>query len=149
MKRRCFLKSLVVAASAGMLNARAASPAIDVYKTATCGCCIEWVEHLQANGFKVNVNNVPDTGPYREKYGIPQALGSCHTATVQGYTLEGHVPAREIKRLLKERPKAAGLAVPGMPIGSPGMEVEGRTADSYDVLLVNASGKHAVYQRYK
>ena len=149
MKRRLFLKTLVATASAGMLNARAEAQVIDVYKTESCGCCIAWVEHLQANGFKVNVKNVPDTGPYRKKYGIPQELGSCHTGTVQGYAIEGHVPAREIKRLLKERPKAIGLAVPGMPTGSPGMEVEGRPADKYEVMLVTADGKHSVYQRYQ
>ncbi len=149
MKRREFLKGLLAAASTTVLPAaHAALPVIDVYKTESCGCCIQWVEHLQANGFKVNVNNVPDTAPYREKYGIPQKLGSCHTGVVQGYALEGHVPAKEIKRLLKERPKATGLAVPGMPIGSPGMEVEGRPADKYDVILVNANGKHTVYQQY-
>ncbi|WP_334187018.1 DUF411 domain-containing protein [Noviherbaspirillum sp.] len=150
MKRRDFIKGLLAAASTTVLPAaHAASPVIDVYKTETCGCCIQWVEHLEANGFKVNVNNVPDTAPYRQKYGIPQKLGSCHTGVVQGYAIEGHVPAREIKRLLKERPKATGLAVPGMPIGSPGMEVEGRPADKYDVVLVQANGKHSVYQQYQ
>jgi hypothetical protein len=150
MKRRNFLKGLLAATSTMILPAaHAALPVIDVYKTESCGCCIQWVEHLQANGFKVNVNNVPDTAPYRKKYGIPQKLGSCHTGVVQGYAIEGHVPAKEIKRLLQERPKATGLAVPGMPIGSPGMEVEGRPADKYDVLLVQASGKHSVFQQYQ
>jgi|SRR6478672_6469465 len=149
MKRRIFLQGVLAAIAAPSLQAQGATPAIDVYKTESCGCCKQWVEHLQANGFKVNVHNVADTSSYRERFGIPKALGSCHTGRVQGYAIEGHVPALEIKRLLAERPKAKGLAVPGMPVGSPGMEVEGRAADAFDVLLVDAGGKHSVYQRYQ
>ena len=124
----------------------AAPPVVDVYKSASCGCCGQWVDHLKRNGFSVNTHDVPDPSDYREKYGIPDQLGSCHTATVSGYAIEGHVPASDIRRLLAERPKANGLSVPGMPMGSPGME--GPRNDPYDVLLIQAGGNHKVYQRY-
>jgi hypothetical protein len=149
MKRRTFLYGILAGSVGVALNAHAALPQIEVYKTESCGCCINWVEHLRAHGFTVQVNNVADTSDYREKFGVPDALGSCHTGLVEGYALEGHVPAREIKRLLAERPKAKGLAVPGMPAGSPGMEVEGRGRDAYDVILIHADGRHSVYRRYE
>ena len=120
---------------------------ITVFKTATCGCCGVWVAHLRENGFRVRVNEVDSTAEHQKKYGVTNALRSCHTATVNGYTVEGHVPASEIHRLLKERPKAKGLAVPGMPIGSPGMEV-GDRRDAYSVLLFDADGKTTVYRHY-
>jgi hypothetical protein len=120
---------------------------ITVFKTATCGCCSVWVTHLRENGFRVKVNEVESTADYQKKYGVTTALRSCHTATVGGYTIEGHVPASEIQRLLKEKPKAKGLAVPGMPIGSPGMEV-GSRRDAYSVLLFDAAGKTTVYRQY-
>jgi hypothetical protein len=104
------------------------------------------VKHLQANGFAVKTNNVDNPSDYREKGGIPNKLGSCHTGMVAGYAIEGHVPASEIKRLLKEKPAAKGLAVPAMPLGSPGME--GPRKDPYDVLLVQANGRAAVYKHY-
>jgi len=119
---------------------------VDVYKSPTCGCCKDWIKHLQQNGFSVKAHDVADTSEYRAKFGVPDQLGSCHTATVGGYAIEGHVPAREIKRLLAEKPKAKGLAVPGMPRGSPGME--GPIRDPYEVLLFHAGGKHTVYQKY-
>ena|ERR1041385_6194296 len=125
---------------------RAAGPKINVFKTATCGCCGKWVEHLQANGFEVVVENVASTAEYRQKYGVPDTLRSCHTAVVGGYSIEGHVPAREIQRLLKSGAKAKGLAVPGMPLGSPGME--GGRSDAYDVMLFEADGRTSVYQSY-
>ena len=127
--------------------AGAAQPTIEVYKTASCGCCKGWVEHLEANGFTVKAHDVANPGDYREKFGIPQELGSCHSARVGGYALEGHVPAAEIKRLLASKPKATGLAVPAMPLGSPGME--GPRSDPYDVLLVKKDGKTAVFRRYE
>src|SRR5690606_23130171 len=92
--------------------AHAALPAITVYKSASCGCCTQWVEHLQKNGFVVHTHDVPDTAVYRSRFGVPSALGSCHTATIAAYALEGHVPAKDSKRLLAEKPFAAGLAVP-------------------------------------
>ena len=95
---------------------------VTVYKSPTCGCCGEWVKHMQASGFRVESREVADVTPIRHKYGVPDELSSCHTALVGGYTIEGHVPAADIKRLLRERAKATGLAVSGMVVGSPGME---------------------------
>lgn len=126
--------------------ALAAAPVIDVFKSESCGCCSAWVEHLKANGFATRVANVDNPSDYRERGGIPNQLGSCHTGMVQGYAIEGHVPASDIKRLLNEKPKAKGLAVPAMPLGSPGME--GPRKDPFDVLLVNANGSTRVYKRY-
>jgi len=128
------------------LAAMAAAPVIDVFKSEFCGCCEGWVEHLKANGFTPRVKNVDDPSEYRKRGGIPDQLGSCHTGMVKGYAIEGHVPASEIKRLLKEKPKAKGLAVPAMPLGSPGME--GPRKDPYDVLLVHPDGHTTVYKHY-
>jgi hypothetical protein len=127
------------------LPSHAAAP-ITVYKTKTCGCCGKWVEHLKANGFAPVVKDVESTDEYRRKYGVPDQFQSCHTAVVGGYAVEGHVPAAEILRLLKERPKAKGLAVPGMPMGSPGME--GSRREAYSVLLFTAGGGASVYRKY-
>ena len=139
--------ALLAAALIGLpALATAAKPVVEVYKTASCGCCKGWVKHLEQNGFAVKAHDVADPGDYREKFGIPQELGSCHSAKIGGYALEGHVPAAEIKRLLASKPKAAGLAVPAMPLGSPGME--GPRSDPYDVLLVGKDGKATVFKRY-
>jgi len=127
--------------------ARASTTAVVVYKTPTCGCCSLWVDHLRENGFVVEVHDVRDTTPMRRREGVPARLGSCHTATVGGYAIEGHVPAAEIKRLLRERPRVDGLAVPGMPIGSPGMEM-GSRQDAYEVLAFNSAGDTTVFARY-
>ena len=124
----------------------AADPSITVYKTATCGCCGKWVDHLKANGFDVEVGTVAETASYRQKYGVPEKLASCHTAVVNGYAVEGHVPAADIKRLLKEKPKAKGIAVPGMPMGSPGME--GPRSENYSVLLFREDGSTEVFARH-
>lgn len=123
------------------------SPVIEVFKTATCGCCGKWVEHMRAAGFTANVSDVEDAElqKYKQRHGVPDSAKSCHTARVGGYTIEGHVPASEIRRLLVERPKVAGLAVPGMPLGSPGMEVKGVKAHPYDVLAFDATGKTRVF----
>lgn len=129
------------------LAATAAQPVIEVYKTEYCGCCKEWIKHLEANGFQVKAQNVANPSDYREKFGIPAEYGSCHTGRVGGYAVEGHVPAGDIKRMLAEKPKARGLAVPGMPMGSPGME--GSRKDPYEVLLVKDGGKTSVYKRYE
>lgn len=143
-------RMLVQSALAGVrgvpLATAAAAPVVDVYKSAGCGCCTEWVMHLERNGFTVKAQNVANPSDYREKFGLTQALGSCHTGLVAGYALEGHVPADDIKRLLAEKPKAKGLAVPSMPLGSPGME--GPRKDPYDVLLVQADGRYSVYRHY-
>ena len=123
-----------------------AAQTITVYKDPDCGCCGAWVEHLKANGFAATVHEVRDVTPHKQKLRVPERLGSCHTAVVDGYTIEGHVPAADIKRLLASRPKARGLAVPGMPQGSPGMETG--KLDRYDVLLFMDDGSARVYSSY-
>ena len=122
------------------------APAVTVYKDPNCGCCSAWVDHLKANGFSATVHEVRDMSPHKKKFGVPERLASCHTAVVDGYTIEGHVPASDIKHLLAERPRARGLAVPGMPEGSPGMETG--KVDPYDVLLFDKNGKTTVYRNY-
>jgi len=117
---------------------------VEIWKTPTCGCCHLWVEHMKASGFKPTVHDVPDTTPYRAKVGVPSSLASCHTAVVAGYALEGHVPADLIRKAIKEKAKIAGLAVPGMPMGSPGME-QGTRKDRYDVIAFMKDGKTSVY----
>ncbi len=118
---------------------------IVVYKSPTCGCCTKWVDHLEDNGFSVKVHNRNNMGPIKAELGVPRHLQSCHTAKVGGYVVEGHVPADEIARLLKEKPQVRGLSVPGMPMGSPGME--GPRKDTYEVLAIQDNGKTAVYAR--
>ncbi len=103
-------------------RAQGALPPMTAYKSPTCGCCGEWVKHIRSSGFRVETHDVADMAPIKRKFGVPYGLASCHTAVVGGYTIEGHVPAADIKRLLRERTKAKGLAVPGMVVGSPGME---------------------------
>ena len=122
---------------------------VDVWKSPSCGCCKDWVTHLESNGFKVRTYDDGNTA-VRQSLGMQARLGSCHTASVGGYAIEGHVPAREIQRLLKDRPAAIGLAVPAMPIGSPGMDgpAYGKRKDPYDVLLVAKDGSTTPYQRY-
>lgn len=148
MQRRTLLQGALVALCLPTAVTHAATPAIQVYKTPSCGCCHEWVAHLRKSGFTVNTTDVPDTAPYRTRYGVPTEMASCHTGVVQGYALEGHVPAEQIKRLLAEKPKAKGLAVPGMPMGSPGMEMDDHRRDAFDVVLIKADGKHQVYRHY-
>lgn len=125
-------------------------PKIAVYKDANCGCCSQWIAHLEANGFHVTATDVDDTGVYRRRFGIPDALGSCHTGLVNGYAIEGHVPAADILALLKQKPAAAGLTVPGMPAGSPGMENprNPKARAAFDVLLVGKDGSSNVFRRY-
>lgn len=118
-----------------------------VYKNQGCGCCDLWVEHLEKAGFAVQVHEMSDMGPTKERLGVPPALGSCHTGELVGYFVEGHVPATEVLRLLRERPEARGIAVPGMPLGSPGMEMQGRN-QPYEVLLVAKDGTTSVYANY-
>jgi hypothetical protein len=119
--------------------------AVTVYKNAQCGCCKGWVEHLRQNGFEVTANDVDDLAAIKSKLGVPAALGSCHTAVVGRYVVEGHVPAADIRKLLEEKPKVVGIGVPGMPIGSPGMEVPGRRPDRYDVTAFAKDGTHRVF----
>lgn len=120
-----------------------ASDTVVVYKSPTCRCCSNWVDHMREAGFTVVTNDVADVEPIRRQRGVPVALASCHTAVVGKYALEGHVPAEDVRRLLRERPAVAGLAVPGMPMGAPGME--GVTRDRYDVLSFTSAGSSAIY----
>jgi len=139
-----------LATAAKTADASAGAPLVEVWKSPTCGCCRDWIRHLEANGFRVRAYDSGNIDA-RERLGIPLAYGSCHTARVGGYAIEGHVPARDIQRLLREKPAAVGLAVPAMPVGSPGMdgpEYAGRK-DPYDVLLVQRNGPAAVYQSYR
>ena len=124
---------------------------VEVWKDPNCGCCKDWVAHMQANGFDVKVNETGNND-VRARLGIPTKFGSCHTAVVAGYALEGHVPASEVHRLLREKPRARGLAVPGMQVGSPGMDgpAYGGRSDAWDVLLLSADGRSAtVYRHYE
>ena len=127
--------------------ARSDAEPITVWKTPNCGCCKEWVAHLRTSGFEVATHDVKDTATVRQRLGLPVKFASCHTAQLGAYVLEGHVPAQEVRRLMREKPKAVGLAVPGMPVGSPGMEMDG-SRDAYEVLLVLADGSSRVYQSY-
>ncbi|WP_019593523.1 DUF411 domain-containing protein [Thioalkalivibrio sp. ALM2T] len=121
-------------------NKLAAEPDIHVYKSAACGCCNDWIDHLEAAGFKVEYTNVRDLDGIKQEMGLPRELASCHTAVIDDYIIEGHVPASDIQRLLAERPDVSGLSVPGMPHGSPGMET-GRE-DPYQVLSFDLTGQN-------
>jgi len=143
---------LAVVALSGAVLTMTPSPVradtVTVYKSPYCGCCKHWVDHMRRAGFTVRVIEREDVTPDKVRLGVPPRLGSCHTATVNGYTIEGHVPAQVVRRLLSEKPKATGIAVPGMPAGSPGMEVPGGHKDRYDVILFGADGKQAIYSRH-
>lgn len=132
--RRKALNYLAALSAVGPVVAFAEStaPLVKVYKSATCGCCTKWVKHMRAAGFEVDAENVPDVSHYKQAHGVPLDLSSCHTAIVDGYVIEGHVPAGDVIRLLREKPDIDGIAVPGMPMGSPGME--GPNAVAYDVI---------------
>jgi hypothetical protein len=119
-----------------------------VHKSPTCGCCIAWVDHLRQAGFRVEVRNEDNLNPLKERLGVPYGKGSCHTAEIGGYIVEGHVPASDIKRLLKDKPDARGLVLPGMPIGSPGMEVAGAPVRPYTVELVRRDGTTIPYSTH-
>jgi len=130
-------------------GARAQSlPVVEVTKRPNCGCCTAWADHLRAKGFEVKITESEELWNVKRRAGIPQDLDACHTAKVGGYVVEGHVPADDIKRLLSERPDVKGLSVPGMPVGSPGMEVGDRT-EPYDVLSFDADGNTKVFQSYR
>ena len=127
---------------------REAWPLVVVHKSPTCGCCKAWVRHLEGAGFTVEVRDTEALDAVKQRVGIPSGKGSCHTAEVGGYFVEGHVPADDIKRLLAEKPTARGLTVPGMPTGSPGMEVPGVPAQAYEVELVSQDGSTQVFQQH-
>lgn len=146
-RRRLLSFALVgVACSAAPLLA-ADAPVVEVWKTSTCGCCKAWVRHLEDAGFKVKVTEVDDVAPIKQKFKVPPELSSCHTALVDGYVVEGHVPADDIVRLLRQKPKIKGIYVPGMPAGSPGMEAP--RGERYDVLALDDSGKVSVFATHQ
>lgn len=122
------------------------APSVTVYKSPTCGCCTKWVDHLRASGYTVTAKDVADVDSIKAELGVPGALASCHTALVGGYVIEGHVPAADIARLLKEKPKVTGIAVPGMPMGSPGME--GPRKDAYEVVAFETNGATRVFAKH-
>ena len=127
------------------LPAQGVRPLVEVYKDPSCGCCSKWVDHLKQNGFDAKTNEVADIDAVKVAYRVPEKARSCHTARVDGFVIEGHVPAADVARLLKERPTGVvGLAVPGMPIGSPGMEV-GTRVQPYDVLAFDTNGQTRVF----
>jgi hypothetical protein len=147
MRFRAILCVLALALAV-TLTARAQAPAapkMTVYKSPTCGCCAKWVAHMRNAGFDVTVNDVPNVGEIKAQNHVPADAQSCHTALVGGYVVEGHVPADVVKQLLKEKPAVAGLAVPGMPIGSPGMESADGNKQAYNVVSFDKAGKTQVY----
>jgi hypothetical protein len=149
-RRRAMAVFTIVPTLTVIAGAQAASAAttVTVTKDPNCGCCGAWVEHLKAEGFAVEVTETAAVNRVKAKLGVPSELASCHTAEVEGYVIEGHVPAAAVRRLLAEKPQATGLAVPGMPVGSPGMEVAGAPADTYDVVLFGTFGKR-VFARFE
>jgi len=147
MTKRLFLSFIFLSFLPAAMAAETLS--IEVWKSPTCGCCKKWIEHLEDNGFSVTAYDEGNNRA-RAQLGMPRAHGSCHTALIDGYVIEGHVPAKDIMRLLKEKPKAIGLSVPGMPIGSPGMdgpEYKGHK-DPFDVLLVESEEESSTFSRY-
>lgn len=145
--------TVAVESEATMQVADAAAMAADprlivVHKSESCGCCHLWVEHVKRSGFQVKVRDVSDLGGIKERVGVPYGMGSCHTAEVGGYFIEGHVPAADIVRLLEQRPDAKGLTVPGMPAGSPGMELPSGEVEAYDVHLVARDGSTTVFTHH-
>ncbi len=143
--RRTFLFQClaVLTAAPGLVSAEDDDKSVMVYKSPTCGCCSKWVEHLRAAGFSVTATDVADISEYKLRYGVPWQLGSCHTAVVGGYVIEGHVPAEDIIRLLTDKPDILGLAVPGMPLGSPGMEAP--NPERYETIAFDRSGNTVVF----
>jgi hypothetical protein len=142
--------AIAVALAMGLLAGpplRAEEPArVTVFKSPTCGCCVKWVRHLESAGFRVTTRDVPDVRPIKRAQGVPSDLASCHTAVVDGYVIEGHVPAADVARLLEERPPVLGLAVPGMPEGSPGME--GPDPEPYRVIAFDAKGHRETFAEH-
>ena len=149
-RRRVIVGMLALPAVVSACTEASAAPVIRVHLGPSCGCCREWVRHLEANGFTVETFE-GGNNEARARLGMPVQYGSCHTGEIEGYAIEGHVPASEILRLIDERPQAVGIAVPGMPIGSPGMDgpAYGGRVDPYDVLLVRHDGSAEVYRAYR
>jgi hypothetical protein len=148
LNRRDVLLVTAAALAAGPSCAAQASPSIKVYKDASCGCCTVWVDRLDAAGFKTEIDESQDMAAIKAKYGVPDDLTSCHTGVAGGYAIEGHVPPADIKRLLKAKPKALGIAVPGMPVNSPGMEVPGQPDEPYTVWLFAKDGTRSAFAKH-
>lgn len=150
LRRRAVLAAAGAAVLTAHLPASAKTVFAEVWKDPDCGCCKAWVAHLEAAGFKVKVNDAGND-TIRDRLGVDRKYGACHTALIGGYVIEGHVPARDIRRLLKEKPPALGSAVPGMPVGSPGMDggLYGNRKDPYSVMLLAKDGGATIYQRYE
>ena len=149
MNRRqllAFLPAVLVAGNRAL--AQSPAPVVQVVRDPTCGCCLNWVAHLEKAGFKTTVTESSDMDAVKDSRRVPKAARSCHTATVGRYVLEGHVPAADVKRLLQEAPDVLGLAVPGMPVGSPGMESSSGRVQPFDVLTFNRQGQTKVYASY-
>jgi hypothetical protein len=146
MIRKLVLAALLLFGAAAVVQA---ADVVEVYRSEGCGCCAKWAEYLKQNGFEVRLHNLsmPRLSRLKAKAGVREKFASCHTAKVGGYVIEGHVPVEDIKRLLADRPKAVGLSVPGMPIGSPGMEA-GDDKEPYEVLLLKRDGKADVYAKH-
>ncbi|MEZ5564981.1 MAG: DUF411 domain-containing protein [Gammaproteobacteria bacterium] len=138
---------LTVAIACTSLALADTQPVVEVWKTPTCGCCGKWVTHMEDAGFKVRVTDLDNLDAVKHKHGISPALSSCHTAVVGNYVIEGHVPASDVRRLLKEHPDVLGLTAPGMPAGSPGMDIP--DSPSFDVLAINKDGSTTVYSTHK
>jgi hypothetical protein len=148
MKKSMLALSLAATFSlSNSLQAGESDENIHVYKSPTCGCCTDWVDHLKENGFEVQVTETNNLNPIKIDAGLTPSLASCHTAFIGDYVIEGHVPANDIRRLIADAPDAKGLAVPGMPAGSPGMEM-GDRKDRYQVLLFNTSGQTRVFSEH-
>ena len=145
MTRRQLLSAIAMVAATGVRPFAQKGPVVQVYKDATCGCCSLWVEHLRKAGFSANVSDVQDMTTVKDTYGVPRQARSCHTAVVNGYVVEGHVPAADVQRLVTGRPNIVGIAVPGMPIGSPGMEVANVKPQPYEVLAFDKAGQTTVF----
>lgn len=148
LNRRVLLASAAALAAAVPSCTAASAAKVKVYKDPSCGCCGAWVDHLKSAGFETEVDGSQDMAAIKTKYGVPDDLTSCHTGVIDGYAIEGHVPADDIKRLLKERPKAAGIAVAGMPVNSPGMEVPGEANERYTVWLFQKDGKRTAFAEH-
>ena len=142
---RALLFMLLVVMTPLSSYAQSVMPQVEVYKDPTCGCCSKWIDHLRNFGFKVRVTETSRVDALKDSRGVPRNVRSCHTAVVGGYVVEGHVPAADVQRLLKERPAVVGIGVPGMPIGSPGMEVPGAKTQPYNVLAFAKDGSTRVF----
>lgn len=135
-------------AAGEQVTAAQATREMIVYRSPTCGCCSDWVGYMQQHGYTVTVEDVQDLAALKAEHNVPSALQSCHTAVIDGYVIEGHVPVEDIERLLTERPAVVGIGVPGMPVGSPGMEVDGVAPQPFDVMTFDVSGATEVYSSY-